>query len=561
MIISSRKLSSIIIFILICFLTLSSGIPTAQAGQYNIQVDFTFDTVGDPSKQVVGYRLYQQGNPVCDSSSYDLQSMTCQITTDPGTFNFTMSALYSDQTESPQSASFPFTVISAPPPVPPIAVISSSAAMGEAPLMVQFDGSGSSDPDSQIDSYSWDFGDGNTSAGIQVSHSYTEPQTYQATLTVTDETGLSSQATTPIVISAPPPPVNEPPTAVLTLSELQGKAPLTVTFSADGSTDPDGSITEYVWTFGDGSTATGISVEHSYTEADDYTVTLQIIDDGGETGSAAAVITVLAEDESLFLYELGELEIDHEWLQVKFTQQFINPAIICGPSTTNDSDPITIRVRNLDQDGFEVRIQEWDYLDGTHNPEIISFFAMEQGTYTLPDGTMIEAGIFTGTSSFRTFALQKPQDSSPVILTQIVSEYMQNAVTGRVRKVASGSFQYKLQEQERTKNAHDSETVTYIAWQQGKGMLNNEVYYETATTTDSITDNWVELEFQRSFTEAPLFLADMQSCDGGETSIIRSQNITNTSVQINIEEEQSKDSEIEHTTETAGYILFGFSPN
>ena len=246
---------------------------------------------------------------------------------------------------------------------------------------------------------------------------------------------------------------------------------------------------------------------------------------------------------------------------MEFTQQFTNPAVICGPPTINGTDPVTVRVRNVTKDGFEVRIQEWDYLDGTHNPEIISFFAMEQGSYTLPDGTMIEAGTFTGTSSYQNFALQQPQESPPVILTQVISENELDAVTGRVRKVGSSQFQYMLQEQESTKNAHIPETVTYIAWQPGSGMLSSELYYETAATPDSITHNWSDLEFQKQFTEPPLFLADMQSCDGGESSILRAQNITSSSIQINIEEEQSKDSEVRHTTETAGYIVFGFPSN
>ncbi len=347
----------------------------------------------------------------------------------------------------------------------------------------------------------------------------------------------------------------------MTLSDLQGNAPLTVTFSAAESADPDGTLTEYLWHFGDGSSATGITAEHTYTEPADYTVTLQVSDDGGETASASTIITVLAEDEALFLYELGEVEIDHEWLQVPFTQQFTNPAIVCGPLTRNDSDPATVRVRNVTQYGFEVRIQEWDYLDGTHAPEIISFFVMEQGTYTLPDGTMIEAGTFTGTSSYQNIALQQPQDAPPVILTQIISENELDAVSGRVRKVGSSQFQYMLQEQESTKNAHIPETVTYIAWQPGSGMLSSELYYETAATPDSITHDWFGLEFQKQFTEPPLFLADMQSCDGGEPSTIRTQNLTSSSVQIHIEEEQSKNSEVKHTTETAGYIAFGFPSN
>ena len=46
--------------------------------------------------------------------------------------------------------------------------------------------------------------------------------------------------------------LNQPPTAVMSATPLSGAAPLTVTFDGSGSTDPDGSVTSWVWSFGDG---------------------------------------------------------------------------------------------------------------------------------------------------------------------------------------------------------------------------------------------------------------------------------------------------------------------
>ncbi|WP_340105377.1 S8 family serine peptidase [Rhodohalobacter sp. 8-1] len=68
-------------------------------------------------------------------------------------------------------------------------------------LSCNFDGSGSTDSDGSISSYSWDFGDGNTASGSTVSHSYGADGTYTVTLMVTDNEGSSGSDSQDVTVS------------------------------------------------------------------------------------------------------------------------------------------------------------------------------------------------------------------------------------------------------------------------------------------------------------------------------------------------------------------------
>ena len=74
--------------------------------------------------------------------------------------------------------------------------------------------------------------------------------------------------------------VNQAPTASFTASPISGDLPLAVTFDASASTDPDGTIVSYSWDFGDGAAASGVTINHTFTWAGTYTVTLTVTDDG-----------------------------------------------------------------------------------------------------------------------------------------------------------------------------------------------------------------------------------------------------------------------------------------
>ncbi len=173
-------------------------------------------------------------------------------------------------------------------PQPPVAVASATPDAGDAPLSVQFDGSGSYDPDGGPVTYAWAFGDGGAATTSAPVHVYTSAAAYTATLTVTDDEGQS--ASTSVVVTVRPP--NQPPAAVAVGTPTSGAAPLPVAFDGSGSSDPDGHIVSYAWSFGDGAGGTGATVSHTYQAAGDYVATLTVTDDRGATAQATVSVHV-----------------------------------------------------------------------------------------------------------------------------------------------------------------------------------------------------------------------------------------------------------------------------
>jgi chitinase len=85
---------------------------------------------------------------------------------------------------------------------------------------------------------------------------------------------------------------NQSPTASFTTSDSSITPGESITFDASSSSDADGSITSYEWDFGDGSTATGKTVTHTYDEVGSYLVTLTVTDDTDSTGTDTTTVTI-----------------------------------------------------------------------------------------------------------------------------------------------------------------------------------------------------------------------------------------------------------------------------
>ena len=163
---------------------------------------------------------------------------------------------------------------------------------------ISFDGTGSSDPDFDPLTYSWDFGDGSTGSGDTPTHAYSWGDTFDVTLTVSDGKGGSDIALSTATISQ----VNDAPIADAN-GPYNGIINEPVTFDGSGSFDPDNQdgtdsndqMLTYSWDFGDTQSGTGVSPSHTYTSIGEYTVELTVSD--GVT-SDISVTSVIVNDVS-----------------------------------------------------------------------------------------------------------------------------------------------------------------------------------------------------------------------------------------------------------------------
>lgn len=183
---------------------------------------------------------------------------------------------------------------------------------------------------------------------------------------------------------------------------------------------------------------------------------------------------------------------------------------------------------------------------------------MERGSFLFKDYTgqfvMVEADTFDANrTSLITVPFSQPFDITPIVVTTVTSANEANTVTARLRNISRTGFQFRLQEQESNTDSHATETNAYIAWEPCTGTIDG-MAIDVARTGNTVTHSSYTINFNRTFNTAPVFLADLQTTDGGDTANLRWQNKVAASLSVQVDEERSQDSETSHTAEVVGYI-------
>ena len=115
---------------------------------------------------------------------------------------YTVMLKVTDNAGATNTATSNIVITAANAPQPPVASAGGPYS-GTEGTAVQFDGSGSMDPDGTISSYSWDFGDSSAAGtGVMPTHTYSAAGNYTVTLTVTDNSGMTGSSTAMANITA-----------------------------------------------------------------------------------------------------------------------------------------------------------------------------------------------------------------------------------------------------------------------------------------------------------------------------------------------------------------------
>lgn len=130
--------------------------------------------------------------------------------------------------------------------------------------------------DGTIVSFAWTWGDGTTGVGSVTSHAYAIPGTYDVTLTVTDDSGLTDSVSHSVGVDYMPPVASFVTCGLYQAVEVFGT----------GSTDPDGTIVSYRWSWGDGTNdSSGVYSAHAYGTPGTFSITLTVTDSTGISSS------------------------------------------------------------------------------------------------------------------------------------------------------------------------------------------------------------------------------------------------------------------------------------
>lgn len=156
----------------------------------------------------------------------------------------------------------------------PIANFTMSTTNGTVPFDVNFQDE--SEPSNKIDQRLWDFGDGQTSAKLNPSHTYNNNGIFRVTLTVSNISGEDT-ATKQITASLPP----KPTALFVAVTETRGSAPFSVRFQ--DLSEPVGKIDSWLWIFGDGNLSIEQNPTHRYTRRGFYSVELFVTNRSGSS--------------------------------------------------------------------------------------------------------------------------------------------------------------------------------------------------------------------------------------------------------------------------------------
>ncbi len=254
--------------------------------------------------------------------------------------------------------------------------------------------------------------------------------------------------------------------------------------------------------------------------------------------------------------ERGTALISSDWSLVNLELNYEDPVIIAGPLGNNEDDAATIRIRNVNENSFEIRIEEWDCIPGDHALEVVGYVVFEAGSYELENGIKLTA-VTTQLSQSAESLIAAPfeYNADYSILSQVVSTNDVEAVSIQTTHFSGDTsyFELKLQEAKNADNSHQTEDVSIIVVE--SGVSNDGSLFEAGNTA-AAGDATSSVNFAQTYGN-PIFVGKVGSSNELEPFSLRYTTITSDSATVYINEDNSCGSGSGgHGAEEVHYMVF-----
>ncbi|MEM7589398.1 MAG: DUF4215 domain-containing protein [Myxococcota bacterium] len=260
--------------------------------------------------------------------------------------------------------------------------------------------------------------------------------------------------------------------------------------------------------------------------------------------------------------EVGTIVLSSATATVLLLRTYQNPIVFLSPPSYNGTDVAVARITQVGSNFFDVNLQEPEYLDGSHVNETLFYMVLEKGLWQLEDGLILQVDtvdtdriVQNGTSHGT--AIQISVDGAftqrPSILTQVQTSNDTQFVGTRHRHISNFVFEISMHHQEISTTTHNTETIGWVAFQNGQGTW-SFLDYEIATQS-SFRHFWKSLVLTNPFTTNSVLLASLASLNGADPGFLRYQ-LSLPNAQILVQEDESRDAETNHINEDVSFIVF-----
>ncbi len=283
------------------------------------------------------------------------------------------------------------------------------------------------------------------------------------------------------------------------------------------------------------------------------TVTLTLAQFGQKRGPPENAVKGVSTETEPMAFEAKRQTLTDEWQEFEMGRHFRHPVVVSPSMELHGWHQSHPRVTDYTNTTYRARVEEWEYLDGSHVTEETGVVVAETGHHTTDDGSPFESDRVWVDHDWERMTFEETFDQTPAVFASPMTVKGGDPVVARVRNVTTEGFDLRVQEEEANNDRHTTEQVGWFAVEPGRGRIDGRAY-EAGRRVDRLDHRWLDIEFDGSYSN-PVFVADVTSMNGPDPAFVRYDDLSSSGTRVFLEEEASKNDELSHADEDLAYFV------